>query len=94
MTDRAKFPIHGTDPEGGSFRHPGKIRIEFVDENRVETKDAKTIPIETAFKKVEGRYRAVICIKVFGTPGDRRLESYDADGNLIATVLSPQAPLG
>lgn len=88
MSDHAKYPIHGTDPEGGTFRHPGEIEVTYVDEDRVEVRDAKQLPLETAFKKVEGRYRAVVKILVFGPKGSRRLEYYDADENLIATVRS------
>lgn len=86
----AKYPIHGDDPEGGAaaWKHPGEIEVIYGDEERVETRSARDLPLETAFKKVDGRYRAVVKIRVLGCKGARRLESYDADGNLVATVES------
>lgn len=88
MDEHSKYPIHGSDPEGGTFRHPGEIEVTYVEEDRIEIKDAKQLPLETVFKKVEGRYRAVMKIKVFGSKGNRRLEYYDSEDNLITTVRS------
>ncbi len=88
MNEFEKYPIHGDDPVGGpqNWKHPGEIEVVHVEEGRVEIKKARELPLETAFKKVDGRYRAVVRVKVYGTRGARRLESYDKDGNLIATI--------
>ena len=89
MNEFDQYPIHGDDPIGGpqNWKHPGEIEVEHVEEGRIEVKNARDLPLETAFKKVDGRYRPVMKIKVFGAKGARRLESFDGDGNLIATVV-------
>lgn len=79
--------LSGDDPDGGTATlvHPGTITVMHIDERREEERQARNLPRDTKFKKVDGKYRPVIRIEVHGSKGNRRLDFFDAAGNLLAS---------
>lgn len=75
-------------PAGDS--HPGQIVHDDKVEGRTWTRSAAEVPATIAWVEVDGSWRPVVRIEITGTPAQRRITKFGADGKMLETTI--QAP--